>query len=70
VLLQPRPNAVRESRHHVLTPVIGIAILGYVVYSANVLAQTVGLIWLGLGLVVLGVLYASKRGPSLKEAAS
>lgn len=60
----------RDWWRHVLTPVIGIAILGYVVYSANVLAQRVGLIWLGLGLVVLAVLYAIKRPPSMKEAIS
>ncbi|HZM77111.1 MAG TPA: APC family permease [Candidatus Limnocylindrales bacterium] len=58
----------RDIWRHVLTPVIGIAILGYVVYSANVLAQVVGLIWLAAGLVVMAVLFAVKRGRMLKEA--
>jgi len=59
----------RDFWRHLLIPVIGIAILGYVVYSANVLAQMVGLIWLGAGLVVMLVLFAVKRGRMLKEEA-
>lgn len=62
-------NGSRDIWRHVLTPVIGIAILGYVVYSANALAQEVGLYWLAAGLVVMIVLYVAKRGRMLKEEA-
>lgn len=61
-------NGSRDWVRHVLIPVIGMAILGYVVYSANALAQTVGLIWLGVGLVVMVAVYVAKRGRMLKEA--
>jgi amino acid transporter len=61
-------NGSRDYPRHVLTPVIGIAILGYVVYSANALAQVVGLIWLGAGLIVMSALVVARRGRLLKEA--
>jgi amino acid transporter len=50
---------------HLIVPLIGIAILVFVVINANILAQTVGLIWLGVGLLVLLGLYAAGRGPTL-----
>lgn len=59
----------RDLLRHVIVPVIGIAILAYVVYSANVLAQTVGVIWLGAGVVVMVVLYAVKRGRMFSKEA-
>jgi amino acid transporter len=61
-------NGSRDLWRHLVVPVTGIAILGYVVYSANILAQRVGLIWLGAGVVVMVVLYLVKRGRLLKEA--
>lgn len=54
---------------HLIVPVVGIAILGYVMYSANILAQTVGLIWVGLGVVVLAAMYVSGNRPTLTTAA-
>jgi amino acid transporter len=60
-------NGSRDFWRHMLTPVIGIAILGYVVFSANILAQVVGLIWLGAGVVVMIALIAAKRGRMLDK---
>jgi hypothetical protein len=39
-----------------VVPLCGIAILGYVVIEAKVAAQAVGLVWLGIGLIVMTVL--------------
>jgi amino acid transporter len=50
---------------HLVAPLMGFAILTYVVINANVLAQTVGLIWLGVGAVVLTGLYVAGRRPVL-----
>jgi len=46
----------RDYLRHLVVPLCGIAILGYVVVEAKVAAQTVGLIWLGIGLIVMAVL--------------
>ncbi|MFG1710292.1 APC family permease [Nonomuraea sp. M3C6] len=51
---------------HLLAPLIGMGILVFVVINANILAQVVGLIWLGVGAVVLIVLYAMGRRPSVQ----
>jgi amino acid transporter len=48
-----------------LLPVLGIAILVTVIWNANILAQRVGLVWLGLGVVVLLVMTAAGRRPQL-----
>src|SRR3954454_6665718 len=50
---------------HLVVPVIGFAILLYVVINAQVAAQTLGFIWLAIGLLVLGVLLATGRKPEL-----
>jgi amino acid transporter len=50
---------------HLLVPLAGMAVLIYVMINANILAQRLGLIWLGLGVLVLGGLYAAGRRPSL-----
>lgn len=50
---------------HVIVPVLGILLLGFVVIKANVAAQTVGLLWLGLGIVLLIIMYATGRKPRL-----
>ncbi|MEU2657372.1 APC family permease [Streptomyces sp. NPDC007325] len=47
---------------HVVMPVVGAAILVAVIVEASVAAQVVGVIWLGVGLVVLAVQGAG-RGP-------
>ncbi|MFI6299804.1 APC family permease [Nonomuraea sp. NPDC050790] len=51
---------------HLLAPLIGLGVLVFVVIHANVMAQVVGLIWLGVGAVVLGALYLLGRPPSLR----
>ena len=50
---------------HLLVPLVGMGVLIYVVINANILAQRLGLVWLGLGVLVLGGLYAAGRRPSL-----
>ena len=50
---------------HLIMPLAGMTVLTYVVINANLLAQRVGLVWLGVGLVVLVGLYASGRRPTL-----
>jgi amino acid transporter len=50
---------------HLIAPLAGFAILTYVVINANVLAQTVGLVWLGIGAIVLAGLYLAGRRPVL-----
>ncbi|MFF3668200.1 APC family permease [Microtetraspora malaysiensis] len=49
---------------HLVVPLIGMAILIFVVVNANILAQKLGLIWLAIGAVVLLVLYAIGRRPT------
>lgn len=55
----------RDILRHVVVPLCGIVILGAVLYKANVVAQTVGLIWLGIGLVIVVVLTVTGRTPTL-----
>ncbi|NRQ32842.1 APC family permease [Nonomuraea sp. NN258] len=50
---------------HLLAPLIGMAVLVFVVFYSDFNAQLVMMVWLGLGLVVLGVLYALGRRPTL-----
>jgi amino acid transporter len=50
---------------HVVVPVVGFAILALVIWNANVAAQQLGFIWLGLGVLVLVILYAIGRRPRL-----
>ena len=62
---------MRHHRHlhsvwrHVVVPICGLVILGYVIIKANVAAQTLGLLWLGVGIVVVVVFYATGRRPQL-----
>jgi amino acid transporter len=51
----------RDYLRHLVVPLCGMAILGYVVVEAKVAAQTVGLVWLGIGLVVMTVLLSRRR---------
>jgi amino acid transporter len=55
---------------HLVAPLIGMAILIFVVINANILAQVVGLIWLGVGALVLIGLYAAGRRPTLRDTAA
>jgi amino acid transporter len=55
----------RDILRHVVVPVCGIAILGYVVYKADVAAQRLGLTWLAVGIVLVGWLIWTGRTPIL-----
>ncbi|MBV2155185.1 APC family permease [Kitasatospora sp. SUK 42] len=50
---------------HLIAPAIGFAILGYVVYNANIAAQRLGFVWLLIGGIVLAGLIATGRKPRL-----
>jgi amino acid transporter len=51
---------------HLAVPVIGFAILVYVIVNAQVAAQTLGFVWLGIGVVLLVFLLATGRRPELR----
>jgi amino acid transporter len=51
---------------HLAVPVIGFAILAYVVYNAQVAAQELGFVWLMVGLLLMGVLVATGRKPEIR----
>ncbi|MEJ7744946.1 MAG: APC family permease [Nocardioidaceae bacterium] len=55
----------RDWLRHLAAPVIGFAILAYVVINADVAAQSLGFLWLGVGAVLLIGLIASGRTPVL-----
>ncbi|MCW2698859.1 MAG: putative transporter [Blastococcus sp.] len=55
----------RDYWRHLAVPVIGFAILLYVLINAKLAAQAVGLVWLGVGVVALAVLLATGREPQL-----
>jgi amino acid transporter len=55
----------RDWWRHLVVPVLGFAILLYVVINAQVAAQTLGFLWLGIGVVLLGVLLVTGRKPEL-----
>lgn len=55
----------RDYLRHLVVPLCGLVILGYVVIRAKVAAQVVGLTWLGIGLVVMVVLLLLRRVPEL-----
>ena len=50
---------------HVVVPVCGLVILGYVMWSANVAAQVVGLVWLAVGIVLAIGLRLAGRTPTM-----
>ena len=50
---------------HLVAPQCGLLIIAYVIIQADVAAQTLGLVWLALGVAVLIALYASGRRPEL-----
>ena len=56
----------RDWWRHLVVPVIGFAILSYVLINAKLAAQAVGLIWLGVGIVLVVFLLATGREPELK----
>lgn len=54
-----------DNWRHLIVPIMGVVLLGFVVIKANVAAQQVGLIWAGLGIVLLLILIVSGRKPKL-----
>ena len=58
-------NGSRAWWRHLVAPVIGFVILAFVVVNANVAAQTLGFVWLGIGVVLLAFLLITGRRPSL-----
>lgn len=50
---------------HLAVPVIGFAILLFVVVNAQVAAQTLGFVWLVIGIVAMVVLLVTGRRPEL-----
>jgi amino acid transporter len=57
----------RDYVRHLVVPLCGLVILGYVVFKARDEAQFVGLAWLGVGIIVLVFLMATGRTPALAE---
>jgi amino acid transporter len=55
----------RDWWRHVVVPVAGFLILLYVVINANIAAQVLGFVWLGIGVLVLISFYATGRRPEL-----
>ena len=55
----------RDYWRHLAVPVIGFAILTYVVINAQVAAQTLGFVWLLAGAVILAFLLITGRKPEL-----
>lgn len=55
----------RDFWRHLVSPVLGFLIIGYVLIKANIVAQTVGLIWLTVGALVLAFFHLSGRRPEL-----
>jgi len=63
-------NKSRDWWRHLVVPVIGFAILFYVLIHAKVAAQWTGFIWLAVGLVLMVFLIATGRKPELAEEAA
>lgn len=50
---------------NVIVPILAMVLLTAIIINTNALAQIVGLVWLGVGVVVLIALHASGRKPAL-----
>ncbi|MFE2727590.1 APC family permease [Kitasatospora sp. NPDC059327] len=55
----------RDYWRHLVAPVLGFAILAYVVVNADIAAQRLGFLWLAVGIAVLVGLTATGRRPRL-----
>ena len=55
----------RDWWRHLVVPVIGFAILLYVIINAKVAAQRLGFVWLAVGLALLVFLLVTGRKPEL-----
>lgn len=58
----------RDYWRHLVAPVLGFAILAYVVVNANIAAQRLGFVWVLVGALVLTGLIATGRKPQLSVA--
>jgi amino acid transporter len=58
----------RDWWRHLVSPALGFLILAYVVVNAKVAAQTLGFVWLAIGVVILLGLVLTGREPVLAEA--
>ena len=58
-------NGSRDVLRHIVSPVLGFLIIGYVIVRADVAAQRLGLSWLAVGVVILVFFYATGRRPEL-----
>ncbi|WP_306215187.1 APC family permease [Actinoplanes sp. RD1] len=58
-------NGSRDWWRHLVVPVLGFAILLFVVINADIAAQLLGFAWLAVGIIVLISLYATGRRPAL-----
>jgi amino acid transporter len=62
----------RRSRNlfaHLVMPLIGALILGFVIWNASIAAQRLGVVWIGLGVLVLACMYATGNRPRLSGMA-
>jgi len=55
----------KDYLRHLVYPLIGFAILAFVVVNANIAAQQLALVWAGIGVLVLVVFTAMKKKPEL-----
>lgn len=55
----------KDYLRHLVYPLIGFAILAFVVVNANIAAQKLALVWTGIGVLVLIVFTAMKKKPEL-----
>jgi amino acid transporter len=55
----------RDWLRHLISPAIGFLILLYVVINADVAAQRLGFVWLGIGVIILISFYVTGRKPQL-----
>ena len=55
----------RDWWRHLIAPAIGFVILAYVVVNANVAAQTLGFVWLAIGIILLLGLITTGHRPQL-----
>jgi amino acid transporter len=58
-------NRSRDWLKHLVVPVVGFLILLYVVINADIAAQVLGFVWLGIGVLVLISFYLTGRRPEL-----
>jgi amino acid transporter len=58
-------NGSRDWLRHVIAPALGFVILAFVVVNADVAAQELAFVWLGVGVLVLALLLALGRRPNL-----